>query len=128
MSLAINLPEIIAEVEAVFARYGEALIGNNVEVLDELFWSSEWAVRYGAAENLYGFAAIAAFRSQRDTLGLARCLIRNVVTTFGSDFATVNTEFRLEGSGRIGRQSQTWLRTEVGWRVVAAHISFIGPE
>jgi hypothetical protein len=28
-------------------------------------------------------------------------------------------------AGKIGRQSQTWMRTAEGWRVVAAHVSLI---
>jgi hypothetical protein len=29
------------------------------------------------------------------------------------------------GSERTGRQSQTWVRTAEGWRVVAAHVSLL---
>jgi hypothetical protein len=35
------------------------------------------------------------------------------------------TEFRRDGSTRVGRQSQTWVRLPEGWRVVAAHVSLI---
>lgn len=48
-----------------------------------------------------------------------------MITTYGRDFATANVEFQREGSARTGRQSQTWLRTEAGWRVVAAHVSLL---
>jgi hypothetical protein len=121
----INLPDVVAEVQAVFARYEDALVNNHVDVLDELFWASPHTVRYGAAENLYGIDEIRAFRNARPAQGLARTLTRTVITTYGRDTATAMTEFRRDGSPRIGRQSQTWLRLPQGWRVVAAHVSVI---
>jgi len=122
---AINLPDVVAEVAAVFERYEDALVTNKVEVLDELFWASPLTLRYGAGENLYGYAEIQAFRAGRPAVGLARELLRTVITTYGHDFATANCEFRRAGSERTGRQSQTWMRTPEGWRVVAAHVSLL---
>jgi hypothetical protein len=121
----INLPEVVAEVTAVFARYEDALVHNKVEVLDELFWNAPTTIRYGAGENLIGYAAIQAFRAARPSAGLARRLSNTVITTYGWDFATAMTEFQRDGSTRIGRQSQTWVRMPEGWRVVAAHVSLI---
>jgi hypothetical protein len=37
------------------------------------------------------------------------------------------TEFRRAGGSRLGRQSQTWMKTASGWRVVAAHVSLMEP-
>ena len=122
----INLPDVLAEVGAAFARYERALVGNDVAVLDELFWHSPLTLRYGATENLYGFDAIRAFRAARPAVGLTRELMNTVITTYGRDFATANTEFRRAGSN-TGRQSQTWVRTAEGWRVVAAHVSLLAP-
>jgi hypothetical protein len=121
----INLPDVHAEVSAVFARYEAALVGNDLAVLDELFWDSPCTVRYGAGENLYGIEAVRAFRATRPSQGLARTLQRTVITTYGRDFATAMTEFRREGGTKLGRQSQTWARRPEGWRVVAAHVSLI---
>jgi Protein of unknown function (DUF3225) len=121
----INLPNVFAEVSAVFARYEDALVHNKIEVLDELFWPSEFTVRFGVAENLYGIEAIRAFRNARPALALARSLSNTVITTYGRDFATAMTEFKRDGSERIGRQSQTWVRMNAGWRVVAAHVSLM---
>ncbi|MGE0331905.1 MAG: oxalurate catabolism protein HpxZ [Ramlibacter sp.] len=121
----INLPDVLAEVTAAFARYEKALVTNDVAVLDELFWDSPRTLRYGATENLYGYDAIRAFRAGRSAQGLARELMNTVITTYGRDFATANTEFRRSGAARTGRQSQTWLRTPEGWRVVAAHVSLL---
>jgi hypothetical protein len=124
--LTINLPHVLAAVTAQFDRYEKALTGNNVAVLDELFWRSPHTLRYGATENLYGYDAIADFRAGRPSQGLDRTLLKTVITTYGEDFATANVEFQRAGSSRAGRQSQTWMRTPEGWRVVAAHVSLLG--
>ena len=122
----INIPSVVAEVEAIFARYEAALVGNDVETLEELFWDDARTIRYGAAELLYGMDEIKAFRRARSPAGLARRLDRTVITTFGRDLATANTLFfRDEAPGKIGRQSQTWARLPQGWKVVSAHVSLI---
>lgn len=121
----INLPDVVAEVTAALDRYETALVNNQVEVLDALFWNSPHTLRYGTGENLYGYDAIRAFRAARSPQGLARRVLRAIVTTYGQDFATANLEFQRDGSDRIGRQSQTWMRTPEGWRVVAAHVSLM---
>ena len=122
----INIAEVKAEVEAAFAEYEKALISNDVETLDRLFLDSLNTIRYGATENLYGYAEIAAFRAGRPSAGLERSLERTVITTYGRDMATAWTMFRRPSlTGKIGRQSQVWARTPEGWRVVAAHVSVI---
>ena len=125
MSHAINLPDVLAEMTAVFARYEDALVNNRLDVLDEMFWNSPHTVRYGATENLIGIDAIRAFRAARPAVGLARRLSNTVITTFGRDFAMAMTEFHRDGNARHGRQSQTWVRMTHGWRVVAAHVSLV---
>ena len=124
--IEIDIPAVKAEVEAAFAAYERARVGNDVETLDRLFHADPRTIRYGAGENLYGHAAIAAFRSARSPAGLARALEGTVITTYGQDFATASTLFRRDTLGdRIGRQSQSWVRTDEGWRVVVAHVSII---
>jgi hypothetical protein len=123
MNHEVNRPEIVAEVTAVFERYEKALMANDVPTLNELFWNSPHTIRYGLAEQAYGHAAIAGVRAARDPKDLKRTLTRTVVTTYGADFATASCEYRRDGSGRFGRQMQTWLRTPEGWRVVAAHVT-----
>ena len=124
--MTIDDPATLAEVEAAFAAYEAALVGNDVAALDGFFWRDPRALRYGAGENLYGHAAIAAFRASRPAAGLARRLERTAITTFGRDFATASTLFRRDGApGRVGRQTQSWARLPEGWRIVAAHVSVI---
>ncbi len=124
--MEINLPDVLEEVSAAFARYEAALLGNDVATLQALFWRDPRTIRYGIAENLYGSDEIAAFRAARSPAGLARSLSRTVITTFGRDFATAATLFhRASASGRIGRQMQSWVRLAEGWRIVAAHVSLV---
>lgn len=123
--MEINLPEILAEVEAVFDEYEVALVTNDVATLDRLFWQAPETLRYGATENLYGYAAIQAYRASRSSKSLSREVLRVVITTYGRDFATANMEFSRPGLAHTGRQSQTWVRFPEGWRVVAAHVSFL---
>jgi hypothetical protein len=124
--MEINRPDVLAALTAAFERYERALVGNDVAVLDELFWDSPHTLRYGVGENLYGIEAIRAFRSARPATGLARSVLRTQLTTYGEDFATTHIEFQREGGTRPGRQTQTWMRTPAGWRVVSAHVSLLG--
>jgi hypothetical protein len=119
----INRPEALAGVTAAFERYERALVENDIAALDELFWRSPHTLRYGPSERLYGFDMIAAFRQQRSPANLRREILRRVITTFGTDFATANIEFLRPPSAAVGRQSQVWVRMPEGWKVVAAHIS-----
>jgi hypothetical protein len=119
----VNDPLVLAEVTSAFERYEAALMSNDVEALDGFFWNSPLTLRYGVGERLYGYDAITAFRVSRAGGSPQRTLGVTVITTFGRDFATANTEFHRVGETRMGRQSQSWVRTLNGWRVVSAHIS-----
>ena len=121
--MEINLPDVVEDVTRAFRAYEAALTGNDVATLDALFWQSPHVIRYGATENLHGHAELLAFRKARPSAGLARTLRNTVITTFGSDFATANTEFTREQTQSIGRQSHSWARLPEGWRIVAAHVS-----
>jgi hypothetical protein len=126
VAMEIDLPDIVAEVKAAFARYEAALVANDVATLDAIFHDDPRTIRYGGTENLYGHAEIAAFRAARSPAGLMRTLSKTVITTFGRDFAVASTLFeRTSAPGKIGRQMQTWVRFSQGWRVVAAHVSLI---
>lgn len=115
---------IVAEVRTAFERCEAALAANDVAVLNALFWEAPQTLRFGTAENVYGYEAIAAFRGARRRPGM-RALSQTVITSYGDDFATASSEFRRPADPRIGRQSQTWLRLPLGWRIVAAHVSFM---
>jgi hypothetical protein len=124
--MEINLPEVKAEVEAAFARYEAALMANDIDTLQTLFWNSPHTIRYGIGEILYGWEEIGAFRSARSPVGLARVISRTVITTFDRDFATASTLFhRASLPNKIGRQQQSWARFDDAWHIVAAHVSVI---
>jgi hypothetical protein len=124
--MEIDLPEVVAEVAAQFARYEKALVSNDVAVLDELFRNDPRTLRYGIGENLYGYDAIMAFRAARSPVGLMRRTDKTVITTYGRDTAVASTLFyRDNAPGKVGRQMQTWVRFPEGWKIVAAHVSVI---
>lgn len=121
----IDRPAILNEVRAAFYRYEQALISNDIAVLDELFWDDARTVRFGASENLYGIEEIRAFRTARPSLGLERMLENTTITTYGDDMAVASTEFTREDCDKRGRQMQTWVKFPYGWRIVAAHVSLM---
>jgi hypothetical protein len=123
--LIVNDPIVHAEVTAAFNAYEKALMSNDVERLDALFWNSPHTIRYGPGENLYGRDEIIAFRQARAGGSPQRVLTRTVITTFGLDYATANTEFIRDGAANVGRQSHAWLRTPDGWKITAAHVSIM---
>jgi hypothetical protein len=128
--MEVDIPEVLTEVTAQFARYEAALVSNDIAVLDELFRADKRTLRYGVGENLYGYEAIMAFRAARSPIGLGRKTDKTVITTYGRDTAVASTLFyREQLVGKVGRQMQTWIRFPEGWRIVAAHVSIIAdPE
>lgn len=119
-----NIPEVVAEIAAVFERYEQALIDKNVDVLDNTFWNSPHTIRYAMHEHGYGFDAIHAHRvARKPGPGSKEKRIRLEIVTIGRDFATTNLEFKVRGHNLIGRQSQTFVRFPEGWKVIAAHVS-----
>ena len=126
--MVVNDPETVAELRALYPRYEEALMNNDVEALTRMFWASPLAIRFGAGENLYGVEEIEAFRKSRPAVNLARRIVRLEIVTFGNDFGSVTLEFERDAAdGTIvrGRQSQVWVRFDEGWRIVSAHVSML---
>lgn len=124
--MELDLPDVVAEVRAAFERYEQALVSNDVATLDAMFRKDARTIRYGVAENLYGHEEVAAFRAGRSPINLMRTRSRTVITTYGRDFAVASTLFHREAApSKVGRQMQSWVRFDEGWRVVAAHVSLI---
>lgn len=124
--MLINDPATLAGLKAAFEHYERALMDNDLERLDALFWQSRFTVRIGPGQNLYGIDAIRAFRVNRPGGSPQRTLLRTVLTSFGTDFGNATAEFQRVGAAMPGRQSQSWVRFPEGWRVVSAHISLLG--
>ena len=121
----VNQPAVVAEVRSAFTRYEAALVANDLDTLDELFWSSPLVVRFGPEGRQQGIEAIRAHRRSLPFQTLPRDLRHVVVTTFGEDVAVVTAEFLPHGRPEVGRQTQTWGRTDTGWRVLDAHVSWL---
>jgi hypothetical protein len=125
--MTINDPEVIAELEALYPQYEQALVTNDVEKLVAMFWAGPQVMRFGAAENLYGPEELEAFRKARPATNLARTVKRLDIVSFGRDFASITLEFERMSNIAIvrGRQSQAWVRLPEGWRIVQAHVSLL---
>lgn len=122
---AINLPDVVAELDDAFEQYEAALLRHDVAALDRFFWYDPQTVRYGVAENLYGGEEIRVYRMACAPVHPGRKIVRKVVTGFGRSVGTVSAEFTAPDTARLGRQMQTWVRFPEGWRIVAAHVSVI---
>jgi len=126
--MTINDPATVAELAALYPRYEQALVTNDVETLTAMFWTAPEVMRFGVTENLYGFEELEAFRKSRPSVGLARTVKRLDIVAFGTDFGSITLEFeRAAKDGKLihGRQSQVWVRLPEGWRIVAAHVSLL---
>jgi hypothetical protein len=123
--MEVNLPGIVRELTSAFEAYERALQANDIEGLNALFWDTPHTLRYGVKELLYSHAEIARFRRQRGPVDQRRSLRNTRITTFGRDFGVANSEYVPFGSDGVGRQSQTWVRTDQGWKIVSAHVSFL---
>lgn len=121
-------PEVVQQVQAASAAYEQALTAHDLDRVAGWFWHSERVVRFGPRENLYGHAAIDAFRRAQPATLPPRAPQRCVINAFGRDFATCSIEDRRDGGARIGRTSQAWVRLPEGWRIVAAHVSVVPAE
>jgi len=119
----IDVAAVMAEVTASFERYEEALVANDLTVLDELFWRDPRTVRVGLDDRQDGFEAISAFRRARLRQTPPRNLRDTRIVTFDERTAVVTTTFLPTDGSAPGRQSQTWIRFAAGWRIVAAHVS-----
>jgi len=125
--MTINDPEVVAELEALYPHYEQALVANDVEKLVEMFWAGPQVMRFGVTENLYGPHELEAFRKARPAANRARTVKRLDIVSFGRDFAGITLEFERERGSTIvrGRQSQVWVRFPQGWRIVQAHVSLL---
>jgi hypothetical protein len=108
---------------AAFHRYERALVDGDVAVLTELFWDDPRCVRFGVADRQQGAAEIAAWRRDHPGVPPGRRLHDTRVLALDDRTAVVTTLFGYPGRAVEGRQSQTWVRFDAGWRVVAAHVS-----
>jgi ketosteroid isomerase-like protein len=118
-----NRADVLREVRAAFEQYEQALLRHDVEALNGFFLNSADSIRYGLAEQNYGIEAIAAYRRASVAVHPQRRLLRVVVSRYGDDVACVSAEFTDPAAAGLGRQTQTWVRTGDGWKIIVAHVS-----
>jgi hypothetical protein len=102
--MVINDPKVVEEITAEFAAYDRALGDNDVAALNRFFFDSPFTIRYGNAENLYGYSEIRAYRGTVVGSGVGPKRERTVITTYGSDFATVTRCLGARSRGRSDEQ------------------------
>jgi hypothetical protein len=121
----INLPDVVAEVTSAFANYERALVANDVGALDQLFWNTR-AHSVMVSRKISTDMTLSPISARpAPPIDVTRRLMNTVITAYGRDFATANTEFQRVGSTLTGRQSHVWLRTPDGWRIAAAHVGLM---
>lgn len=121
----INHPEVVAELTRLFEAYERALMANDRAALDHFFWDDARTTRYGIADRQWGSQALRDFRAAVPAPGFTRVLEHLRLTTFGRDLAVAQVEFLRSDTPLRGFQSQTWVRLDGGWKIVAAHVSMI---
>lgn len=123
-AMTVDDPRLVAEVTAIFQAYEKALLENDGDTLDDMFLHSASTIRYGVTEVQHGIDEVRKFRAVQKPF--ERTLSNTVITTYGRDVAIASTLFhRPDFPGRTGRQMQTWIRTDDGWKVAAAHVSMM---
>lgn len=116
----LNLAQVRDEVTRCFDAYDAALLANDLDGVVGWFFDGPEAVRFGLQEELYGAPQVAAWRRHAPPLRRAP-LRRYDVTSVGTDVAVVTAEF--DEAADSGRQTQAWVRSCAGWRVLSAHVS-----
>lgn len=124
---ATDQSDAVADLQTAFKAYEAALLRHDVAALNAFFWNDARTLRYGIAEHSQGIAAIREYRAHALPVPAGRQLCNTVITTFGSEFGSVCTEFTGPDTALLGRQTQTWVRFPDGWKIVAAHVSQIDP-
>ena len=123
----IDLPDVVAEVKAAFDRYEKALMTNDVAYARRVFRKS---IRAPSVMERRKYSMVIT-RSPHSALRVRRSdwmrtLSRTVIHTYGCDFAVANTLFhRTTAPGKVGRQTQAWVRFDDGWYIVTGHVSVI---
>lgn len=111
------------EVMDCFTAYEAALVAGNAAATDWWFADDIRTVRFGIAEEQWGADEVRRWRSSAATVPAGRHLTDTRVDVWSESLAVVTTRFAYPSSRSVGRQSQTWLRTEAGWRIIHAHVS-----
>ena len=91
--------------------------------MDAAFWDSPATLRFGIAEVQRGADEIAAWRRSAGGVPATRRITSREVLELAAGVVAVDLTFVNGDDPTVGRQSQTWVRTDGAWRIVRAHVS-----
>jgi len=106
-------------------EYEAALVRNDLDAMNAVFWDSPNVLRFGIADMQTGYDEIVAWRASAAPVPSTRTIIERTVTEIAPDVVAVDLTFRNGSEPMRGRQSQVWVRHPEGWCIVRAHVSVI---
>lgn len=115
----------VAEVAAISDAYEAALKRNDIEAMNAVFWNDQRVLRFGLADMQRGFDEIVAWRATARPVNPNRVILSRDVTALAPGVVAVDIVFDDGDPTVVGRQSQTWVRLDTGWKIARAHVSLI---
>ena len=113
--------EIPDDLLAAFWCYEQAILDDDLDVLDDFFADAPTTMRGDAAGLLVGHEAISAFRSVRG--GVPSRRIERIEYRPLSEDAALLVSISRYTSGGTGLQTQLWQKTDGRWLVTVAHVT-----
>jgi ketosteroid isomerase-like protein len=115
----------VAEVTAMSDAYEAALLRNDIEAMNAVFWHDPNVLRFGLGDMQRGYEQIVAWRATARPVNPGRVIVSRDVTALASGVVAVDIVFDDGDQSLVGRQSQTWVRRDDGWKIARAHVSLI---
>ena len=114
-------PAVPASLLAAFLRYEQAIMDDDLDLLDAFFADGPATMRGDGAGLLVGHEAISAFRGARGGVP-PRTIERVEYRPLGDDAAMLVSVSRY-ASGGTGLQTQLWQRIDGRWLITVAHVT-----
>lgn len=114
-----------AVVSRLFDEYEAALLRNDLDAMNAVFLESTDTLRIGIADIQFGFEEIVEWRRTAVPVDPLRTITNKIVSSIAPGVVAVDVTFVNGTALLLGRQSQTWVRVDEGWRIVRAHVSVI---
>ena len=117
--------QAVSVVARLSDEYEAALVRNDLDAMNAMFWNSGDVLRFGIAEMQSGYDEVVAWRAAATPVPTNRTITDRTVVELAPHVVAVDLTFRNGDQPMIGRQSQTWVERPEGWRIVRAHVSVI---
>ncbi|MET0578608.1 MAG: AtzH-like domain-containing protein [Ilumatobacteraceae bacterium] len=117
-------PDDLGEVAYWSDVYEDALRRNDVHLLNGLFLDHPDVLRFGVGDEQHGYGELVAWRAGAPAVSPERRTTGRWIVALAPGAVAVDLTFA-DDDRSIGRQSQTWVRTDDGWRITRAHVSII---